>query len=236
MESTDAKRKTVGPDVSEKNWTQATLHVIDFEGHERYGVVEYGCVTIRDGMIAEVATALCRPVASIPEADTLVHGLRSEALEGLPPFSDHFERWVALRRSGLFVAHNHMVEARLIRSTWRYPSWVPKQPGSDRTVSDWGPWIDTLQLYRRAYPDLESHALMNLVNRFGLADELGRLAQNKCPDGRSRAHCALFDALASALLLQRLGADSAWGELSMTDLIEISRYGAPPFERQSELF
>ena len=68
----------------------------------------------------------------------------------------------------------------------------------------WGPWLDTLYIYRRVYPQLESHKLEDLVELFGLGTELNARSKLYCPDGRRRYHSALYDALASALLLSRL--------------------------------
>ena len=57
-----------------------------------------------------------------------------------------------------------------------------------------GPWIDTLVYARARYPKLPSHALGDLVEAFGLTDEVDGL----CPD--RTWHDALYDACACAVL------------------------------------
>lgn len=64
-----------------------------------------------------------------------------------------------------------------------------------------GPWIDTLVYARARYPKLQSYALGDLVEAFGVADEVERL----CP-GRTW-HDALYDACACAALAARFMAE-----------------------------
>jgi len=65
---------------------------------------------------------------------------------------------------------------------------------------------------RRAYPDLPSHALEEVVAALGLLSEVQAL----CPD--RAAHDALYDAVASAVLLQHLLAQPAWAGMTLRDL------------------
>ena len=73
-----------------------------------------------------------------------------------------------------------------------------------RSVASWGPWLDTLYLYRRIYPQLESHKLGDLIVLFDLQTSLDEHAALYCPAKRRHYHCALYDTLASALLMRRL--------------------------------
>nr|NIP92298.1 3'-5' exonuclease [Akkermansiaceae bacterium] len=76
------------------------------------------------------------------------------------------------------------------------------------------PWIDTLHLYRAAWPQLGSFGLGDLCDRFGLTGTVG----NAHP-GR-RWHDALFDASASALLLGHLVAALDLGDKSLDLLLQ----------------
>ena len=71
-------------------------------------------------------------------------------------------------------------------------------------TAEWGPWLDTLHLYRRIYPHLDSYKLKDLVQFFELQTLLDKYAASLCPIDRSNYHCALYDALGSALLLGRV--------------------------------
>ncbi|KAF0093327.1 MAG: DNA polymerase III subunit epsilon [Puniceicoccaceae bacterium 5H] len=178
------------------------IHVIDFEGHPRYGVIEYGVATVEAGRVTAAATRLCAPTGDIPPADTQVHGLRAQNLTGCAPFADEYQRFVAWRSSGVLAAHNSWVEHRLLKHHWSFPPFVPAW-ATEGEVAEWGPWLCTLRLARVCWPELESHSVLNVVSAHGLEGELDALAQRHCPPERDRAHCALYDALASALVLCR---------------------------------
>lgn len=64
-------------------------------------------------------------------------------------------------------------------------------------MTTFGPWIDTLTYARARYPRLPSYALGDLVQAFGVMEEVESL----CP-GRTW-HDALFDACACAVLAAR---------------------------------
>lgn len=182
------------------------LHVLDFEGHPSYGVIEYGVVSLWQGEIVQVATRICAPRGAIPEADARLHGLRAAETAQAAPFAEDYERFLAYRQQGLFVAHNQVVEHRLLRETWPYPSLVPDWSPAGQPVAAWGPYLDTLVLARRQWPQLLSHALGDLVAALDLLRPLSALVAEYCPAGRQRPHCALYDALACTLVLQQLAA------------------------------
>lgn len=75
-----------------------------------------------------------------------------------------------------------------------------------------GPWIDTLDLARRAYPQLQSHKLEDLTDRLGLT---ARVAQH-CPD--LAPHDALYDAVASGILLEHILALPSWQHATLADI------------------
>ena len=180
------------------------IHVVDFEGTRESGVLEYGVVTLRDGQIESARTRLCGATGRISEQDRRQHGLSGSRLSGLKPFTEDWDYFAGLRQSGPFCAHSAAVEDGLLCAVWPYARRSPDFGREGGTVLTWGPWIDTLQLYRRLYPGLESHKLADLIERFGLAGSLAAQAGLHCPVNRARYHCALYDSLASALLLLRL--------------------------------
>jgi DNA polymerase III subunit epsilon len=77
-----------------------------------------------------------------------------------------------------------------------------------------GPWVDTLKLARRAWPGCRSYALEDLVHELSLQERLLSL----CP-GRE-AHDALYDAVASALMLEYLLRQSGWERVTLFHLSE----------------
>lgn len=189
-------------------WTETPVHVLDLEGHKRYGVVEFGLVTVLRGEISHCQTATCRPTGPIPEEDSRLHGLRSADLASAPAFGSLWEVFIGLRREGPFAAHHAAFEDGLVRHIWAYPSFVPDFSLPSRQVASWGPWIDTCRLSQTLHPERGSHRLGDLVAAHGLEGDLKAQAKSFCPPGRDRFHCALYDALAAALLLLRLTAGS----------------------------
>lgn len=185
-------------------WSSVPIHVVDFEGSPRTGVVEFGVATLLGGEVVSTSTRLHAPRAPVPAIDTQCHGLGARDLAGAPPFESEWDHWVSLRRSGLLAAHNASVEAGLLRGTWARPSAVPAFVGEAAAVAEWGPWVDTCRLARSWAPTLGDYRLSSLIAVLRLGPRLEALASEHCPPRRRRYHCALYDALAAALVLRAL--------------------------------
>ena len=125
--------------------------------------------------------------------------LRAE-LAAAPALADLWPE-LAPRLAGPVVAHNVGTERTLLQAA--APLHVP------------GPWIDTLALARRAWPDAPSHALEDLVPALGLLPRLQALVPGREP------HDALYDAAACALLLLHLLGQPGWGALSPAELAAV---------------
>ena len=215
------------------DWKSAHVYMIDFEGSPTSGVVEYGIVHLHAGGIRGAETALCRPTGRISPRDREVHGIGDADAMRHEPFSSHYGQFVELRRQGLFAAHNRHAENSFIKNTWALPPAVPDWRTGTGMAQEWGPWIDTLSLYKAIYPRLESYGLGELTEAFGLRRQLDGLAARHCPGKRSRPHCALYDALASSLLLLYLeGLEEMRDRMSIRWLLQLSQ----GLEPQQELF
>jgi DNA polymerase-3 subunit epsilon len=185
-------------------WSETPIHIIDFEGSPATGVVEFGVATLLRGEIITASTRLHAPRQPVPPIDTQCHGLATRDLKGLLPFESEWDHWVSLRRTGLLAAHNAAVETGLLRATWSRPSAVPAFVGEAIAVAEWGPWIDTCRLARAWAPSLGDFRLSSLILSLRLGPKLETLAVQYCPPARRRYHCALYDALAAALVLRTL--------------------------------
>ncbi|MEJ6578379.1 MAG: 3'-5' exonuclease [Akkermansiaceae bacterium] len=111
-----------------------------------------------------------------------VHGITTDDLLEAPSL---LSLWPTLKKQlgrGPIVAHGHGTEKRFLRAF----------PGHR-----FGPWIDTLQLARAAWPDQPSHSLGDLCTSLGLHG-----FSDHAPD--RNWHDALYDALASLALLKHL--------------------------------
>ena len=112
-----------------------------------------------------------------------VHGITTADLTGAPTLLSLWPE-VKTRLGGrLIVAHGVGTEKRFLRA---FP------------LHGFGPWVDTLQLARRFWPGVRDYSLETLIAAGGLQAELDAA----CPD--RRFHDALYDAMASLLVLRHL--------------------------------
>jgi DNA polymerase-3 subunit epsilon len=195
------------------------IHVIDFEGSRQSGIVEYGVATLLGSSMTATYSRICAPIGTISDLDRATHGIHEEMANTAEPFDREWSLFAGLRDQGPFAAHNVAVEAGLIATVWPYPRKCPNFAEPEVQAANWGPWLDTLRLYRRIYSGLESYGLEALVRTFELQDELDERAELDCPANRQHYHCALYDAMASALLLARLYSEPEFADVSLRWLI-----------------
>jgi DNA polymerase-3 subunit epsilon len=203
---------------------ETPIHVIDFEGSRRSGIVEYGVVTLLGDRILKTCTRLCAPTGILHAHEIQQHGIGEHLLSDAKPFSEDWDYFAGLRTSGPLCAHNACYEAALLTDVWTCPRRSPDfaRADSGAEIADWGPWLDTLQIYRRLYPDLERHNLCDLIEAFQLSVTLASHALAHCPESRRRYHSALYDALASACLLLHLFKEPALKDCTLAWLLQQS--------------
>jgi DNA polymerase-3 subunit epsilon len=112
-----------------------------------------------------------------------VHGIGPAQLADAPSL---LTLWPDLQRrlaGAVVVAHGKGTEKRFLRAF----------PGHG-----FGPWIDTLLLARAAWPGLTQHSLGALCAGYGLTEKIRTIVPGKS------WHDALFDAVASLVLLEHL--------------------------------
>ncbi len=112
-----------------------------------------------------------------------VHGIGPEHLADAPSLLSLWPELKPRLSGAVVVAHGKGTEKRFLRAF----------PGHG-----FGPWIDTLLLSRAAWPELGDHSLGALCETHGLTDHVRALVSGKS------WHDALFDAVASLVLLARL--------------------------------
>jgi len=220
-------------------WKDQLIHFVDFEGSVPSGILEYGVVSLQGGEITAARGRLCRATGRVQPEDAAVHGLDAAAVADQAPFAEDFEVFASLRESGPLAAHFAGAENTLLKAVWPYARRAPDFSRTDGAeTAEWGPWIDTGRLYPQARGPGGPARLAELIAAEGLQQKLDLLAAGLCPPERRRYHAALYDALAGALLLGRLGGLPGWGERSLSWLIEHSTFDPARREkiRQGELF
>lgn len=212
-------------------WWQLPLLVIDFEGSSTSGIVEYGVVEILGPKIVRCTTRLCQPRHSISWQETRQHQLKTETLANSTPFDQDKYRWINWRNQGLFVAHHAPVEKNFLKQYWPFPPAVPNFLHHGTAVQ-WGPWIDTLRIFQKCFPQLNSYQLTDLIKIFRLEIKLKSVVKQYCPSQRRSPHCALYDALATTLLLQYLGECTGFNDMPLGWLHQLSQ--SDPDTNQTE--
>lgn len=161
---------------------------IDFEtaNEQRTSACSIGLSWIEDGEVIETEEHLIRPPdMRFNSFNTAVHGLRASDVENAPAFD---QIWGSLRErvaGRLLIAHNASFDMSVLRHTLAFFNMVP--PAC--------PYLCTVMLSKKAWPDLGAHRL-NVVS-----DHLG-IALNHHNAGSDAEACARIALAASA----RLGA------------------------------
>lgn len=184
------------------NWQNIPIHVLDFEGSPASGIVEYGFATLLDGKVISAHTRLCGVSHTIPLEESSVHGIFNEDVAGAAPIEKDWELFSGLRQSGLFASHHAPTEIGMLKNVWQIPGNVPDfSLAGCPQINDWGPWVDTCRIAKTWFPRERTHKLSTLIERFEIQDRVDATTKKFCPPARSRYHCALYDAIATAELL-----------------------------------
>ena len=220
------------------SWIEHPIFFVDFEGSRTAGVLEYGVVTLLRGEVVQTTTRLCGAIGPIRVEDTAVHGLTVEQLAARRRFADDWDYFADLREHGPLAAHYAGVENALLKSVWPYPRSSPDFARPGERVIDWGPWIDSARLYAQLYPGLGSGRLESLVAACGLQPSLDVAALQHCPPERRHYHCALYDALAGALLLGQLAREPQIASMTTMQMLALSTLDTDKRDalQQRELF
>ena len=112
-----------------------------------------------------------------------VHGIDADDLADAPALTLLWPHIKTILSNRIVVAHGHGTEKRYLRA---FPS------------HGFGPWVDTLQLSRAAWPELPSHGLGDVCEHFSLTRAVTEMVPEKT------WHDALYDAAASLVLLEYL--------------------------------
>lgn len=168
--------------------SETTFAAIDFEAAGAApgapdAPIQIGIASGKIGEPPELFTsylALDRPVTKGAQR---VHGITDQTLANAPTLLELFPDLQTHLANRPLVAHAHGTEKRFLAA-------LPGHP--------FGPWLDTLSLSKKFYPQAPSHKLGRLCDSLLITDQLRKLIPDR------DWHDALFDAAASLLLLFHL--------------------------------
>ncbi|MEF9677700.1 exodeoxyribonuclease X [Pectobacterium aroidearum] len=164
------------------------LRVIDtettsFEG----GIVEIASVDIVDGVICNPMSDLVRPPEAIGFEAMAIHHITEDMVAAAPLISEVIGKYLG---ADAYVAHNAAFDKS-------------KLPQID------SPWICTMKLARKLFPEHASHSNQYLRYSLGLKPEV--------PEGLY-AHRALYDCYVTAELLIYMGRAAQWTMREMREI------------------
>lgn len=125
-----------------------------------------------------------------------VHGITTEDLAGAPSLASLWPQVRGSLTGRMVVAHGAGTEKRFLRV---FP------------LHGFGPWVDTLVMARKFWPGVPDYSLETLIRSAGLQAPLDQ----ECP-GR-RYHDALYDSVASLLVLRHLLIHAGLADRPMSD-------------------
>ena len=178
-----------------------TIHVIDFEGNKKYGILEWGVATLSNGEVTNVMYGRCRSDRGASERDFREHS-RFEDEQELKSFGEQIPLFVKLRQTGLLGAHSATTEENLLKMYQFSPGKVPSFLFENSEIPIWGPWIDSCLLAKHFFKVEGGYSLSNLCKTFCLEPEINKI-ENNFPTSKNyvQFHRARHDAIASAVLL-----------------------------------
>jgi DNA polymerase III subunit epsilon len=156
-------------------------------------VVSVGAVRIADGRIrlGDIFNELVNPGRDIPDSAVKIHGIVPDMVRTAPPAGEVFERFLSYLGTDILVGHNIDFDLYFINKAMHNINGFPIQNLA----------LDTMPL-SRAF-GLTVHRYPYSVVWDSCQCELGNLAQCSGIDLVER-HTALGDALATAMLFQRV--------------------------------
>ncbi|MFT4546239.1 MAG: DNA polymerase-3 subunit epsilon [Verrucomicrobiales bacterium] len=175
--------------------SETTFAAIDFEsaGFEKGGTdvaVQIGIALMTPDLEIRREDFFTSYLASdqkVTWAAKKVHGISDSDLLGAPPLLQLWPEINQRLRNRCITAHGSGTEKRFLRA---FP------------MHGFNTWADTLTIAHAAYPEIGDHSLSALCDRLELSEEVEQL----CPD--RKWHDALYDSIASLVLLRKIIQDS----------------------------
>ena len=149
---------------------------MDFEGSLSNGIREIGLIKSENSTIVSLTEQTIRN--------------ENECIE--------FFKAVFKKIPDFIISHNVPTERNLLKKYLPYSNAT----GTNRGM-EWGPWLDTKEMYKILYPQLEKYGLEHLTNIF-TKEESSLLAKRHCRKNKRTPHNALYDTICAFLLYKRL--------------------------------
>lgn len=152
--------------------------VIDFEGSRKSGIQQASIIDFKSFSV-----------------------IRShEYLECDGDFNGWILNLINKSPNDFWVSHNMSIEKNLLTS--QMPYLIKTSINKDNIL--WGPWLDSLKVYKKLYPNLTDYNLKNLSDTFLTKKDIAALSKLYCKRSKKAYHQSTFDALVTFKLIERL--------------------------------
>ena len=152
--------------------------VIDFEGSRKSGIQQASIIDFKSFTV-----------------------IRShEFLKDDGNFNDWILNLINNGPNDFWVSHNISIEKNLLTSQMPYL----RNSSSNKDSITWGPWLDSLKVYKKLYPNLNNYNLKNLSEIFLTKEEIADLSKVYCKRSKKAYHQSTFDSLVTFKLIKRL--------------------------------
>ena len=144
-------------------------------------IIEIGAVKVdKDGKIIETFTTLVKPTQPVSEFIQNLTGISNEMLADAPSIYTVLPRFADFAGESILVGHNVTFDI----------AFVQQKAKIYNDIRLLNPYVDTLSLTRKVYPNLKSYKLQDLIKEFDLKTYA--------------AHRALADVVATQQLFELL--------------------------------
>lgn len=126
--------------------------------YTRERIIEFAAVRLENGKIKDEFQTLINPEQHIRKSSIAIHGIHQEMVEDAPTESEAMPKILAFIEDYPIVAHNAIFDYSFLNEASLRT--VGKELTNQR--------IDTQQMFKEIFPDLESHGLEALTRKFNV--------------------------------------------------------------------
>lgn len=174
----------------------------DFEGIDKYPV-EIGVTIFKEGNLHRgFFSRLFAPKDLIIPAKSPMFGYDLHKNQDSPKLWELWPQLSSYWQVHCFVGHNIGTERKYLHAFPLHPAPA---------------WLDTLKLFRFAYPHLPSHTLGDLLREFQLVEKTKEFCKTTIQEEVSE-HNPLYDAAGCLLLLNYLLNQPGWEQVTLSQL------------------
>lgn len=164
-ESTTVKLPSFRMPTAATRFENVTFVVFDTEttgfSPSKDRLVEIGAVKIRNGVNLGEKTWLINPQRYIPWYVQQVHHITPEMVEDQPTFAEIYPEFLEFIDGSVLIAHNARFDIRFVAAEAVRNGLPPPKNAV----------LDSLELFRHWYPELQSHTVGDLVNLYQIPTE-----------------------------------------------------------------